>query len=299
MKVKLTRRQFAQLALASTTTVAAGVIFSKALAQDSNTGTLILGIKTGISNNNANTNLDSNTTDIDDESQAPDQAILQPLIVQSLNVTTQEVKTVLTTAPILETCERLSGFASINGKLIAAASYICTSKKKDKKVRLIDLNSLETVNILGLKNNEDVYQLIRLTDGSLAALVGKQKGKGFSRIVTIDLYTGQITDRSKIPEQKRVIAIAECPDGTFYGIDTNKLGETSLSKISQQQSKKLKYKNQIFNNGCDGLICTSSNELFALVAFRYEYPKHIDKINQDSGETERIRSFDVAKIALA
>ncbi|MBD2533764.1 hypothetical protein H6G97_31095 [Nostoc flagelliforme FACHB-838] len=299
MKLKLTRRQFGQLALASTTAATVGLVYSRTLAQ-SNTGTVILGIKTGISDNDIDTNLDSNTTDLVNTSQTTtDPSILQPIIVESCNVSTGEIKTVLTTAPILETCERLSGFAFINGQLIAAASYICTRNKKDNKVRLIDLNSLETVDISGLKNNEDVYQLIRLKDGSLGGLVGKEKGKGLSRIVTIDFKTGQITDRSKIPEQKRVTAVAECPDGSFYGINTNKVGETSLSEIGQEESKKMKSQGKTLNNGCDGLICTSSNELFALVAFRYEYPKYLHRINKGNGEMERIKGFDVAKITLA
>jgi hypothetical protein len=299
MKLKLTRRQFGKLALASTTVAAVGLVYSKTLAQ-SNTGTVILGIKTGTSDNDIDTNLDSNTTDLVNRSQTTtDPSIPQPIIVESFDLSSQEIKTVLTTAPILDTCERLSGFASINGQLIAAASYICTRKKKDKKVRLIDLKSLETVDISGLKNNEDVYQLLRLKDGSLAALVGKEKGKGFSRIVTIDFKTGQITDRSKIPEQKRVTAVAECPDGSVYGINTDKVGETSLSQIGQEESKKLKSEGKTLNNGSDGLVCTSSNELFALVAFRYQYPKHLHRINKDNGEMERIKGFDVAKIALA
>jgi hypothetical protein len=299
MKLNLTRRQFGQLAIFSTTTAALGALIGKTVAQESNTGTVILGIKSGIPDNNTVTNLDLNITDLADEIQTIDRSILQPIVVESFNTTTQEIKTVLTTAPILETCERLSGFAVINNKLIAAASYTCTRNKKDKKVRLIDLNSLETVNISGLKNNEDVDQLLRLTDGSLAALVGKEKGKGFSRIVTIDLNTGEITDRSKIPQQKRVTAVAECPDGSFYGIDTDKVGEISLFQIGQEQSKKLKSQGKTLNNGCDGLVCTSANELFALVAFRYESPKHVDKINKDNGEIETIKGFDVAKITLA
>lgn len=298
MVLKLTRRQFGQLAVFSTTTAAVGLVISKTLAQSS-TSTIILGIRNGTSNNDTDTNLDSNTTDLVDGSQTTDSSTLQPIIVESLNVSTQEIKTVLTTAPILDACERLSGFASINSKLIAAATYTCTKKKKDTKVRLIDLNSLETVNISGLKNNEEVYQLLRLKDGSLGAVVGKEKGKGSSRIVTIDLNTGQITDRSKIPEQKRVTVVAECEDGVLYGIDTGKAGETSLSQIDKGESKKLTYQGATFNNGSDGLVCTSSNELFTLIGFRYQSPKYLNKINKDTGETERINGFDVAKITLA
>ncbi|MDZ8188984.1 MAG: hypothetical protein RMX96_29540 [Nostoc sp. ChiSLP02] len=299
MKLKLTRRQFAQLALASTTVAAMGVVFGKTLAQESDADTLILGINVGVKNNNASTGMDSDIIELGEPTQNTDPSTLQPIVVQSFNVSTKEIKNVLTTAPILETCERLSGFASINGKLIAAASYTCTRKKKDRKVRLIDLNTLESVNISGLKRREDVYQLVRLKDSSLAALVGKDKGKGSSKLATIDLNTGQITDRSKIPQQMQVIAVAESPDGSLYGIDTDSVGEISFSEIGEKRSTKLKTQGKILNNGCDGLVYTSSNELFALVSFRYESPKHVDKINQETGEIEPIKGFDVAKITLA
>ncbi|MBD2448888.1 hypothetical protein H6G76_17340 [Nostoc sp. FACHB-152] len=298
MQLKLTRRQFGQLAIFSTTIAAVGAVINQTLAQESNKDPVILGIKTGLRDNNAPTNLDSDIIDPFEESQITEPSALQPLIVESLNVRTQEIQTLLTTAPILETCERLSGFASINGKLIAAASYTCTRKKKDKKVRLIDLYSLESVNLSGLKNNEDLYQLMRLANGSLGGLVGKDKGKGFSRIVTIDLNTGQITDRKKVPEQKRVTAVAESSGGSLYGINTDKLGEIALSQIGDKQSKQLKYRGMSMNDGCDGLVWTPSNELYALLAFRYESPKYLHRINRSTGEMERIQGFDVAKIAL-
>lgn len=298
MQLKLTRRQFGQFAIFSTTVAALGTVINQTLAQETNTDPVILGIKTGLSDNYAPTNLNSDIIDPSEETQITQPSPLQPLIVESLNVNTQEIQTVLTTPPILETCERLSGFASIKGKLIAAASYTCTRKKKDKKVRLIDLDSLESVNLSGLKNNEDLYQLMRLANGSLGGLVGKEKGKGFSRIVTIDLNTGQITERRKVPEQKRVTAVAESSGGSLYGINTNKFGEINLSQIGQEQSTILKYRGIPLNDGCDGLVWTPSNELFALVAFRYESPKYVYRINRSTGEIERIQGFDVAKIAL-
>jgi hypothetical protein len=74
---------------------------------------------------------------------------------------------------------------------------------------------------------------------------------------------------------------------------------TKLDRNGQEQSKKLTYQGTTLNNGSDGLVCTSSNELFALAAFSYQSPKYVYKINKENGEMQRINGFDVAKITLA
>ena len=142
-----------------------------------------------------------------------------------------------------------------------------------------------SVPLSGLKNNEVLYSLVRLKDGSVAGLVGKTNGKPPSRIVTIDANTGRITDRDKIPEQKRVTAIAQCPDETFYGITTERAGETYLFQVGQEQSIKLSFNGVPWNNGFSGLVCTSSNQLIALGGRRYEFPKRLHILNKVNGKT--------------
>lgn len=301
MKLKLTRRQFGQLAVASTVTTAAGVFVSKTLAQS--TSTVILGVTSNPSGNDTDTNLDSDTTDLTDGSATADivPSTLQTIVVQSFDLRTQAVTTVLTTAPLLEIGEQLSGFVSLkDGRLVVSVTNTNTTKKKDQDVRLIFLRESESVRVSGLKNNETVQSLVLLKDGSLAGLVGKKNGKPPSRIVTIDPNTGRITDRDKIPEQKRVTAIAQCPDESFYGITTERAGETYLFQVGQEQSIKLSFNGVPWNNGFSGLVCTSSNQLIALGGRRYEFPKRLHILNKANGQIQRIETvFDVAAITLA
>jgi len=304
MKLNLTRREFSQLAVLATAATATGLFTNKILAQQSST--VILGARPGnISNNDTSTNLDSDTTDLTDGSATADivPSALQTIVVESFDVGSQQVKTVLTTPPILETGEQLSGFVSLkDGRLVVAATNIDSDKKKRQSVRLIFLSeSPKSVVVSGLKNNEALRSLLRLKDGSVVGLVGKINGTPPSRIVTINPDTGDVTDRDKIPDQKRVITIAQCPDGTFYGIATEKTGDTYLFQIGQEQSIKLSFNRQPWNNGFIGLVCAPSNQLYALGALRHqEYPFYLHTIDPKTGEIKRIeKGFNVSAITIA
>lgn len=299
MELKLTRRQFGQMALAGTTVAAVGVAFSKTLAQDSNT--VLFGVQSIVGDNSTSTNLNSNTTDLANGGATTGlvPSTLQAIVVDSFNVGTQEIRTVLTTAPILQPCEQLTSFVSLDGRLVVAVTNTCPTKKKDQGVRLLFLDSLDTVTV-ELKNNEIIRTLLRLADGSLAGLIGKRNGKPPFRLATINPATGKVTDRIKLREAKRVTAITQCPNGTFYAIETDPKGVASLFRIDQEQSIRLSFRGSPWTNGFSGLVCSSSNQLFALGALRYESPKYLHTINLSTGEMNRIENgFDVNTITLA
>lgn len=303
MNLKLTRRQFGQLAALATVATATGLFSNKILAQQSST--VILGARPGdISDPDTSTDPNSDTTDLTDGSATADIVFstLQTIVVESFDVGSQDIKTVLTTSPILETSEQLSGFVSLkDGRLVVAATNIDPDKKKKQSVRLIFLSESKSVAVSGLKNNEALRSLLRLKDGTLVGLVGKINGTPPSRIVTINPDTGEVTDRDKIPEQKRVTAITQCPDQTFYGIATEKTGETSVFQIGQEQSTKLIFNGEAWNNGFIGLVCAASNQLYGLGALRHkEYPLYLHTIDPKTGEIKRIeKGFNVSAITIA
>lgn len=301
MKLKLTRRQFGQIALVSSTAAVVGTFVTKTLAQQPST--LILGARTGNNKNSyGSTDLNSNTTDDGDETETITivPSSRQTIVVESFDINSQQINTEITTSPILEADEQLSGLVFLkDGRLIVAATNFNDRKKNAQNPRLISLSE-PPVSIVssGLKKNEFIYQLLSLNDGSLAALVGKNNGKGPFKIATINPDTGVITDRSTLPEQKRVTAITQCPDGIFYGIATEKTGETYLFQVGQEQSKLIKFGGAAWNNGFNGLVCSGSNQLFGLSGLRYESPLYLHLIDKNTGEIQRIeKGFDVAAIA--
>jgi hypothetical protein len=302
MNWKLTRRKFGQLAVASTTIAALGVLVNKTLAQTPNT--VILGARPNVVNTDDSSSPVSNTTDNADETNTPENPSISPvqsIVVQSFNVATQEVKTVLTTPAVLLASEQFSGFASLkDGRLVVAATSFDTSKKARQTTRLIFLSDSPTsVNISGLKKQEIVQSLTRLQDGSLAALVGKKNGRPPNRTVTIDPQTGEITDRDKLQGNIRVTIVAQCPDNNIYGISTERKGDTSLYAVEGKKRTPLTFQGSPWISGFSGLVCSQSNVLFALGGRRYEYPNYIHTIDKNTGNIERLKGFDVAAIALA
>ncbi|MBW4500560.1 MAG: hypothetical protein KME57_13610 [Scytonema hyalinum WJT4-NPBG1] len=305
MKLKLTRRQFGQLAVASTAAATVGFFANKTVGQQP-PNSKILGARVGsISDDDTDTNLNSETTDLADGSATADivPSSLQTIVVESFEVGTPEVRPVLTTAPTLEAGEQISGFAALSGGILVVATTILNAKNKGNTY-LITLGasgaSPTRQVVTGLKKQETLLSLFTRKDGSLGGVVGKINGTPPMSIVSINPQTAAITGEDKLSGNLRVNTVAECPDATLYGIVTNNKGETSLVQIDKgkDQTTPLRFEGQLWNNGFNSLVCSSSNELFALGARRYEAPLFLHSINKNTGVITRIRDFNVAKIAI-
>ena len=305
MKLKLTRRQFGQLAAAGTAAATVGFFANKTVGQQP-PNSKILGARVGsISDDDTDTNLESNTTDLADGSATADivPSSLETIVVESFDVGTQEVTTVLTTAPTLEADEQISGFAALSGGILVVATTILNAKNKGNTY-LITLGASGASPtrrlVTGLKKQETLLSLFTRKDGSLGGVVGKINGTPPMSIVSINPQTAAITGEDKLSGNLRVNTVAECPDATLYGIVTNNKGETSLVQIDKgkDQTTPLRFEGQLWNNGFNSLVCSSSNELFALGARRYEAPLFLHSINKNTGVITRIRDFNVAKIAI-
>lgn len=304
MNLKITRRQFAQVAIATTATTALGVVANKTSAQIIPSPiTVIIGVRTGSisgSNNSGTPEIDS--TDLTDEITGTTAAsTTQSIVVESLNVLSLLLTPILTSIPVLDAGEQISGFAALkDGTFVVAATNF--AKKADQPTRLIILRvgaSPKIVNVSGLKKQEAVLDLLTRKDGSLAGLVGKKNGTPPVSLVRINPETGDITEDNKLPANLRVSTVAECPDGNLYAIGLERKGETSLVQIDQGQTIPLRFNDQPWNSGFSGLVCSASNQLYALGARRYESPKYLHSINKNTGVITRIPiGFDVAKIGI-
>lgn len=309
MNLKLTRRQFGQAAIATTATAALGAIINKTSAQTPSPATVILGVSPGsiTSNNGSATSQvestdDTNNTRLTTGTKAASST--RTIVVQSFNVGSGSVTTILTTTPILESAEQISGFAALkDGTFAVAATSLDTSQKAAQLTRLIILSQSappKSLTVSGLQKQEALVNLLNRKDGSLAGVVATTNGTSPVSIVTINPQTGEITVQRNLPENLRVNTLAECQDGNLYAIAVDRTGETSIVQIDNKgQTIPLRFNDQPWNSGFSGLVCSASNELFALGARRYESPKYIHSINKNTGVMTRIPiGFDVAKITM-
>ncbi|MBP5973876.1 hypothetical protein HW132_14295 [Brasilonema sp. CT11] len=295
MNLKLTRRQFGQAAIATTVVATVGTFVNKTLAQTSSSD--ILGLVPGSTTTDELATPEIETTENIEQtiSKVIPLSTSQPLVIRSLNR-----GLILTSPPILEFGEQITGFAILKDGTQVVATTSITDNRADQPTRLLVLGtSPKTVTISGLKKQETIIDLFTRKNGSLGALVGKRNGTPPMSIVSINSQTGQITDEDKLSANVRVTTVAECPDGNIYGINVDRQGTTSLLQInSKNQTTPLTFNAQPWNSGFSGLVCSSSNELFALGARKYESPKYLHTINKSTGVITRIKDFDVARIAI-
>ncbi|MBW4627380.1 MAG: hypothetical protein KME49_18210 [Brasilonema octagenarum HA4186-MV1] len=295
MNLKLTRRQFGQAAIATTVVATVGTFVNKTLAQTPSSDILGLVAGSTITDDLATPEIESTENIEQTISKVIALSTSQPLVVRSLNR-----GLILTSPPILEFADQITGFAILKDGTQVVATTSTTDNRADQLTRLLVLGaSPKTVTISGLKKQETIIDLFTRKNGSLGALVGKRNGTSPMSIVSINSQTGQITDEDKLSGNVRVTTVAECPDGNLYGISVDRQGTTSLLQInSKNQTTPLTFNAQPWNSGFSGLVCSSSNELFALGARRYESPKYLHTINKSTGVITRIKDFDVARIAI-
>ncbi|MBE8970297.1 hypothetical protein IQ277_30025 [Nostocales cyanobacterium LEGE 12452] len=309
MNYKVSRRRFGQLVLAGTVVSGLSYLTKKALAETPSLNIVGIGSSplvttdpTVITEVNTtelveNTALNSVSTDI-----KPVGLVLQSLMTGKAQVLTDK------TTPLLEPNEILSGFTSLSdGTLVVAITPVALSRRQATPTRITFLGtSVKSLIVSGLKPNQQLGSLLGTNDGRLIGLVGKKNGTPPIRLVDINLQTGEISPISKIKflDNERVSNLAECPDGILYTSIVGAYGETTLVQLDPNQKKpirlgQLKVNGQAWNNGLQSLVCSTTGQLLAFGAMRYETPNAVFIVDKNSGNMTRLQDFDTAQITRA
>ncbi|PHM09103.1 hypothetical protein [Nostoc sp. 'Peltigera malacea cyanobiont' DB3992] len=285
MNYKVSRRRFGQLALAGTVVSGLSYLTKKALAETPSLNIVGIGSSPLINTDQTvitevnttelveNTALNSVSTDI-----KPVGLVLQSLMTGKAQVLTDK------STPLLEPNEILSGFTSLSdGTLVVAITPVAISRRQATPTRITFLGTpVKTLIVSGLKPNQQLGSLLGTNDGRLIGLVGKKNGTPPIRLVDINLQTGEISSISKVKflEDERVSNLAECPDGILYTSIVGAYGETTLVQLDPNQKKpirlgQLKVNGQAWNNGLQSLVCSTTGQLLAFGAMRYETPNAV------------------------
>lgn len=318
MKLKLTRRRFGQLAIASTTVAAISYLANKTFAQQT-PNLVILGVRPGrpINTNAANTLLDKPEEE-GTEATSNANSIDREIVVLSLDVVTGEVKPLQTPqalpngTPILNSRDELTGFTSLlNGQLVVAINPASTGKDVGIPTRLTFLGtSPRTVTVSGLKKQEKLKDLLVLNDGSptgaLIGLVVKKNDSPPVKLVDINIQTGEISlrDRVNLPGKEWFSNLAQCPDGKLYSIVVGRNGETSLVQLDLGSKKpntvaKMSLDDRVWIGGFNSLVCSGAGELFAFGNRWHESTKYLHIVDTKTGKMTRLQPpFNVAKITI-
>jgi dipeptidyl aminopeptidase/acylaminoacyl peptidase len=268
MNLKLTRRRFGQLAIASTAAVATGYLANRTVAQ-TNLVDVLYGIRiegTG-------------------------------LVVQTLNLVSLVLSDVLnlTRGITLAPGDQLSGFTSLsNGTLVVAINPSRTRNRDDDyPPRIILLGtSPKTLTVTGLKDKKYVLgDIVGTRGGSLVGLVYKRNGTPPVRLASIDTDTGELDITDSFRGNQRVRNLTECPEGdggTIYTTTVDREGNTVLA------DKQLVLGDENWVSGLGSMACSSSGEFFVLARSRYESANNLYTVDKDTGEMTLKKEFTPA-----
>ncbi|MEH2368788.1 hypothetical protein [Nostoc sp.] len=306
MNYKVSRRRFGQLALAGTVVSGLSYLTKKALAETPSLNIVGIG-SSPLVTTDPTVITEVNTTELVENTALNSVSIdIKPvgLVLQSLMTGKAQVLTDKST-PLLEPNEILSGFTSLSdGTLVVAITPVAISRRQATPTRITFLGTpVKSLIVSGLKPNQQLGSLLGTNDGRLIGLVGKKNGTPPIRLVDINLQTGEISSISKVKflDDERVSNLAECPDGILYTSIVGAYGETTLVQLDPNQKKpirlgQLKVNGQAWNNGLQSLVCSTTGQLLAFGAMRYETPNAVFIVDKNSGNMTRLQDFDTTQI---
>ncbi|NJM73806.1 MAG: hypothetical protein HC862_28905 [Scytonema sp. RU_4_4] len=274
MKLKLTRRRFAQLMIASTAVTGLGYLGKNTYAQ---TSSMIYGVR------------------------ADRQA--GGLVLQSLNLATQKIEDIATVS--IELGEQLNSLTYLAANtFLLTINPIRTGKKENDPSRLVTVvmgQISSSVSIPELKKEEILQSVLVTNDGSVIGLVHK-KDKKSATLVNIDVKTGTIStiDKIKLSKDERFDNLAQSNE-IIYTTTLGLQGDTSLRQLDLtkgqvSQGVQLKIDGTVWNSGFSSLASASGDIIYGLGNKRYNTPNNLYTINVSTGAMTLLQQWDVVKI---
>ncbi|MBW4596340.1 MAG: hypothetical protein KME46_26410 [Brasilonema angustatum HA4187-MV1] len=278
--LKLTRRRFGQMVIATTTVAGFGYLGKRTVAQ---TSSIIYGVrvpKTG------------------------------QLVIQSLDLATKQIQDLTTVS--IQPSEQLNSISYLGyNKFVLSISPLKTATKGNNSPRLLTVTvgqSTTSIPISGLANDQNLANILVTNDGSLIGLTHKSD-KTSSTLVNIDANTGAIntinnitlpvTERFDNLAQSRLDNVAES-NGIIYTTNLTQQGNTSLVQLDLTKGQvspgaQLTIDGKVWNSGFSSLASASGEQIYALGAPRYVTPNNLYTINVSTGVMTLIQQWDVVK----
>jgi hypothetical protein len=320
MAVKLTRRQFNGLIIATTAIGGLGVYPSSISAQTAKKELVIVGVEHGdiVKNSHASTvsNIDATMSYVgnsvtEDYTKLPPSttpsSCFQAIVLRFLNLETEKITRRTVNKPILSPGERLTGLTYLaSGTLLVAITPDSAGANGAEPTRFLILNkNPQTVPVSGLKVDQALDSLLLLKSGSHIGLVTKKDGTGPAEIVDVNPQTGKVnfTNRIGLPADRRFSCLAEAADGTLYTSVFRANATTELLKLDLTQKTvtvvaKLTVDGMQWYHGLQSLIFTPSGQLVALGNLEYRLPNSIYTIQLDTGVMTKVKDLEASRATL-
>lgn len=324
MNIKLKRRRFGLLALASATTTLLSNLAARTVAQQSQLviyGVRLTPASSSITEDKADASAGNKTPGIILQSidlgtgQELATAEIPEQLVQNQQEPTQTVNKALV---IKKPSERITGFTVLSDGTFVVAAAAATKKGDFSRFAFFSQNitkpkkSLKTKKI---KKGNTVESLLAIQNDQLLSLISQNQGIPPFELAVINPKSGQVDGNTlglpDLPPNQRFSNLAQSPDGKIYATTlghenvpilvqldlVNKSPITGKGKIIRLVP--LSFNNRPLQNDLASLAFSPSNQLFALADPNYERTNSLFTIDLKTGNMQLIRKFVVDKIAFS
>lgn len=290
MELRLTRRRFGQLAIASSAVAGLAFFADKTLAKKEPTTRLIgAKVKEGrltfkaVDINNLAVITDI-TGDFDEKEKDLDTTVERILDLTS----DDEDLIVISDSPAAKEGKK----ADKNTKRQSQFREISSKGKSSSRKQPV----------IGLADNETLWS-IEVDGNSLLTIVRRKDAFGSNRIARVNRNRGEITaSEFNLPGDQNFATLTQCPSGTIYASTTDSRGYTSIVRIDvgarqAVQLVQLNFNGNVWNNGLSGLACSPSGQLIALTAPRYQPVNNLYTVDLSTGALSLlVPRFDANRI---
>ncbi len=312
MHLRIRRRRFGQLAIASAASTAIANLAGKAVAQSpptiyavsvSNPNPQVSSFVTAAKSTPA---LTVKTADV-----TPSQNIISSVTVATTTVSNANTPPeVVPKASSLEPQERLTGLTTLSNGTVVNTSVLNSPNGDVTRLIFIDPKSSRVQNSLivsGLPNNNStVESLAAIKNDTLLSVISLNAGVPPFTLGTIDRTTGKVTSGSaaglpSLNSSRRYSNLAQAPNGTIYATTLGREGATTLVTVDLANQSintvvKLSYNNKPLSNDLLSITISPTGQIYALANPTYAATNSLFTVDQKTGVLTLMKPFDAEQI---
>lgn len=317
MKLKIRRRRFGQMAIASAATAVIANFSSKSIAQSSQQ---LIGVRFS-----SNTNKQNEVVLNDLENSTPPITLVfldlfsgQEKLTTEIPSTSVDNKTTkiekASKAFYIKPNERITGLATLSDGTIITTIVASDQKGNYSKLLFIKKNSLKSKKISGFKKSNSTIEYVAATkDDRIISVVSLTGGSPPFELVIINSKNGKVTAgvELKLPDLSpdlRFSNLAPAPDRTLYATILERDGATTLVQLDTQKTSvitgkllinkiaKLTYNKEFLTNDLFSLSFSASGQLIALAKLKNDKSNSLLAVDRKTGEMTLLSKVAVDRI---
>lgn len=328
MNLRIKRRRFGQIAIASAAFSAIANFASKTVAQKPES--IIYGV-TLASSTNIDTKLaptiDARIAPTVDANTAPAVTLissdlvsgqdLATIPVEAINVNNRDAVSETTNKAVYtEPSERLTAFTPLANGSFVIVSVASTRTGNFNRIIQIDSKSGRPQKALRASGfgriNGTIESLVAIKENNFISVVSVNEGTPPFDLVNLDLNSAKLNSSNDLPllaGNLRLSNLTQAPDGTIYATTLSSQRPTTLVQLDLENRaivtgrgkiirvSELKYNNRSLESDLLSLAVSRSGEVFALANPTSEKINSLFSVDVKSGEMKLLRKFPADKIA--